>query len=76
MITTVTAFDCAAAGTVTTRFLGPDTIELNIEERQLVLTRSVTASGAQYVAQDTRFWNKGESALLEIDGTSHQCTRR
>ena len=68
-------FDCGAAGTASMRFLGPDTIELNIGDALHVLQHQPAASGAKYVNDQVLFWNKGDEALLEMTGQREACTR-
>lgn len=38
------------------------------DDRELLLTQDISASGARYSESDTVFWNKGDEALLELDG--------
>ena len=67
-------FSCGDAGLVATRFLGPETIELTLAGRSEILQREHSASGARYGDADLEFWNKGNEALLTVDGTQHSCT--
>ena len=38
------------------------------DDREYILTHDISASGARYSESDTVFWNKGDEALLELDG--------
>lgn len=68
-------FDCGDAGTATMRFLGPETIELNFVGETHILVRERSASGAKYATEGISFWNKGDEALLEVEGERVSCTR-
>ena len=41
-------FDCADAGLARVRFVGPDTIELLLNDESMILTSERAASGAKY----------------------------
>ena len=68
-----TEFDCGEAGIAVARFLGPETLEFTLGDRSGVLQRVRTASGARYVGDDLDFWNKGDEALLSVDGVQYDC---
>ena len=68
-------FDCADAGLAQVRFVGPDTIELLLDNESMILTLERSASGAKYVKGDLVFWNKGDEALLLIGESRHSCKR-
>jgi len=68
-------FDCASAGSVTIRFLGPETIELAHAGMANVLQLERSASGARYAGDGLLFWNKGEEAMFELDGETYPCRR-
>lgn len=70
-----TRFDCGSAGVVAIRFPGPDTIEAVRDDTRAVLTRERSASGARYRGNGIEFWNKGDEAMLEIDGDRVSCAR-
>jgi len=70
------AFDCGEAGVASMKFLGPETIELQVGGAIHVLPRAVSASGAQYAADSVTFWNKGGEAMLEVDGVRYSCVRQ
>lgn len=74
--TNVAYFNCNVAGEVGIRFLDPETIELSISERLVVLERSRSASGAHYVGEAITFWNKGTEALLTRDDKQYACRKR
>ncbi|MBW2939825.1 MliC family protein [Zhongshania aquimaris] len=66
-------FKCQDFGALEVRFLGPDRLQLFRSGEAEVLTRERSASGARYANADTRFWNKGDEALLTIDGRDFHC---
>ena len=68
-------FDCADAGLARVRFVGPDTVELLLNDESMILTSERSASGAKYVKGDLVFWNKGDEALLLIGESRHSCKR-
>ena len=68
-------FDCAAAGLVQIRFVGPETIELSLNDESMILSRERSASGAKYLNGDVVFWNKGSEALLWLGESRHSCNR-
>ncbi len=68
-------FHCAEFGTVTFRFLGPDTIELMAMDARYVLHQERAASGARYASESAEFWNKGNEALLTIGENRYNCER-
>lgn len=71
-----TTYQCDNRGKVTTRFLGPETIEITLAHRTLILQARRSASGAQYTGEDVTFWNKGDEALLIESGVKSHCTRQ
>jgi membrane-bound inhibitor of C-type lysozyme len=71
-----TTFECPDLGSFAIRFLGPETLELKLSGRTHVLERQRTASGARYVGDDIDFWNRGDEAMLTIDGREYRCTKR
>lgn len=69
-------FDCISNGgafSFTTR-TGPGEIALWLPpllgERYLVLGQIRSASGARYLGDGVMLWNKGDEALLDVDGTA------
>ena len=68
-------FDCADAGLAQVRFVGPDTIELLLNNESMILMLERSASGAKYVKGDVVFWNKGDEALLWVGESRHSCKR-
>ena len=68
-------FECGDAGPARVRFVGPETIELLMNDESLILVRERSASGAKYVADDIVFWNKGDEAMLETGAERFSCTR-
>ena len=55
------------------RFLGPETIELQAGDDRHILVQERSASGARYVAEGISFWNKGDEAMLELNGERRNC---
>ncbi|WP_417763339.1 META domain-containing protein [Shewanella sp.] len=51
-------FDCDTIGTISMKFLGPETIMLSNDKNSAVLLRSPSASGTLYVGQEMSFWNQ------------------
>jgi len=74
-MTTYHTFDCGDAGPVRMRFVGPETIELVVNDGALILTQERSASGAKYVGDDAVFWNKGEEAMLDVGDARYTCAR-
>ena len=68
-------FNCADVGLAKVRFVGPDTIELLVNDESMILPRERSASGAKYVKDDVVFWNKGDEALLSLGKSRHSCKR-
>lgn len=64
-------FDCEGA-IVSVVFLR-DRAVLALPERDLALEQAVSASGARYAGDGAVFWNKGDEATLELDGTTRSC---
>ncbi|MDO6567741.1 META domain-containing protein [Alteromonas sp. 1_MG-2023] len=69
------AFNCATAGSVVVRFLGPETIKLSENGNIHILQRARSASGARYIGMNTEFWNKGSSAILSLKNQSYTCSK-
>jgi heat shock protein HslJ len=70
------SFRCQAIGMASLRFLGPETIEVSTGKQVEVLHRKPTASGALYSGQYMQFWNKGNEAVLTLQGNSYNCTKK
>ena len=73
--TTKSMFQCAQLGSVTFRFLGPETIEVVVGKRMATLQRTPAASGTKYTSKDMMFWNQGSEALLSLDGVEYICKK-
>lgn len=73
--TTYHRFDCGDAGPVEFRFLGPDTIEVNVGATRYAMPHQRAASGARYEGDGAEFWNKGDEALLTIGDQRFECRR-
>lgn len=58
-------FQCGANDFISVRFVGPETVSLLMHGESFLLQRDASASGAQYVGDDIRFWNKGSVATLQ-----------
>lgn len=71
-----TSYQCGDRA-VSARFEG-DAVTLTLDGTEHALSRVEAASGAKYATADgtVMFWEHGENALLELDGTGLQdCTR-
>jgi len=68
-------FNCATAGKIVVRFLGPDTIKLSENGNIHILQHARSASGARYIGMNTEFWNKGSSAVLSLQNQSYSCSK-
>ncbi len=64
------AYDCDDLA-FTVRIEG-DTAQVLLPDRSVVLPRVPAASGAKYSDGATVFWNKGDAALLEVNGTTYR----
>ncbi|MDX1405722.1 MAG: MliC family protein [Woeseiaceae bacterium] len=72
----VTEFSCTNGPDLAVRFLGPETILMAVGERDFVLRRERTASGARYTGDGISFWNKGDEAMFIMPGGDYRCTKR
>lgn len=72
----VTKFSCSEGPDFMVRFLGPETVQISIADRNHILQRERTASGARYLGDGIDFWNKGAEASLEIGGQVYHCLRK
>jgi membrane-bound inhibitor of C-type lysozyme len=70
-----TGFSCAGGPDFEVRFLGPETVRLSIADRDNVLQRERTASGARYTGEGIVYWNKGDEAMLETPDGNYRCLR-
>ena len=68
-------FDCTGDSVAAIRFLGPETVELAFRGGQYILPRERAASGARYSTREVTFWNKGDSAMIEVNGVKYNCLR-
>lgn len=66
-------FECESFGSVSLRFLGPNTIGLNHGSGEQALSLQLAASGARYANDTVEFWNKGDEAMLTVDGVMRRC---
>ena len=56
-----------------TAYFGDDTVYLVLPDNRMVILPQVrAASGAKYTDGLTVFWNKGDQAFIELEGTSYQ----
>ena len=69
------SFTCEAGDVAAVRFLGPETIELKFRDKTYQLPRERSASGAKYSSEGVSFWNKGDSAMIDIGSTRYNCNR-
>lgn len=70
-----TLFHCGNGLVAQAIFVGSETLRLRLPGGDRVLQRERSASGARYTAEGLLFWNKGDEALLDIDGVAHHCSR-
>lgn len=68
-------FDCEGLGIVEARFVGPEDLELSVDDELWVVARVPSASGAKYADDDIEFWNKGGEAMLSLADVTHTCQR-
>jgi heat shock protein HslJ/membrane-bound inhibitor of C-type lysozyme len=68
-------FECSDGQGFAVRFAGPETVILTLPDGDHTLQRERTASGAKYSGGGISYWNKGDEALLEIDGVRQTCVR-
>lgn len=68
-------FDCEGLGIVEARFVGPENLELSVDDERWVVARVPSASGAKYADGDIEFWNKGGDAMLSLADVIHTCQR-
>jgi membrane-bound inhibitor of C-type lysozyme len=52
----------------------PATVLLVRGDQQATLPQAMSASGARYVGDDIEFWNKGDDATVEWQGTKLECS--
>lgn len=58
-------FQCGANDFISVRFVGPETMRLLMHGETFLLQRDRSASGAQYIGDDVRFWNQGSVATFQ-----------
>jgi heat shock protein HslJ len=73
---TPSVFDCEGKGAISYRFVGPETIELTVDDVTRVLNQEIAASGARYSGNGVEFWSKGSEALLTVGNERFTCKRR
>ena len=63
------SFHCPDGETVMAQFQLPEDQFVNVRfaGREMLLPHVISGSGARYSDGKTTFWNKGKSALVEID---------
>jgi membrane-bound inhibitor of C-type lysozyme len=52
----------------------PATVKLVRGAQTFTLPQAMSASGARYVGDDIEFWNKGNDAAVEWQGTKLECS--
>jgi membrane-bound inhibitor of C-type lysozyme len=52
----------------------PATVKLVRNGRTFTLPQAMSGSGARYVGDDIEFWNKGDDAMVEWQGTKLECS--
>lgn len=68
-------FDCGSSGIVDVRFVGPETLQFTRDGATMVLQRVRSGSGARYAGDQVEFFNKGDTAMLNLNGVSQNCSR-
>ena len=81
-ITDTTATESEAATVIEATFVCPDgtsipavfdnvagNVTITLPDGELTLPQVISASGARYSDDTTTFWNKGNEATIEVDGT-------
>jgi membrane-bound inhibitor of C-type lysozyme len=53
--------------------LDPATVLLVRNGQQFTLPQAMSASGARYLGNGIKFWNKGDDAMVEWQGTKLEC---
>lgn len=71
--TTTMPFKCDDISLIA-RF-GKESVEIMLPGRTLKLPQVVSGSGARYADGTTTFWNKGDTALFEMNGVSYKGCR-
>jgi len=72
---TVSRFDCDDAGIIEVRFVGPETLQLTRDGMTAILQHVRSGSGARYAGENIEFFNKGDEAMLYLDGEKTDCRR-
>jgi membrane-bound inhibitor of C-type lysozyme len=52
----------------------PHTAQLVRNGKTFTLPQAISGSGARYVGDDIEFWNKGDNAMVEWQGTKLECS--
>jgi len=69
-------FACQELGSIDFRFLGPETIELKTADERHILALDKSDSDAHYSGDDIKFWNRGDTAVLQVGASRYECRRR
>ena len=69
-------FACQESGRVDFRFLGPETIELKAADERYILALDKSDSDAHYSGDNIEFWNRGDTAVLQVGENRYECRRR
>lgn len=67
---------CEGAGVVSMRQVNAEVIELTIADKQPLLTRTRSASGARYAGKEIIFHHQRNEALLDYDNQRFGCQQR
>ncbi len=70
------SFACADGPTLTVRFDGQDSLQLDDGSVTLTLSRIRSASGARYAADGIEFWDSGAEATFTRADASYRCARQ
>jgi membrane-bound inhibitor of C-type lysozyme len=52
----------------------PATVHVVRGDEQFTLPQAISASGARYLGDDIEFWNKGNDAAVDWQGTKFECS--
>lgn len=72
----VAPYFCENLGPLEVEYYTDGRAILKLQNRQYVLNRTISASGARYEGEKIIFWEKGGRARLVIDGREHLCNSR
>lgn len=66
---TTATFQCPGGETIDAEFVGTEEVVVTLPDQEaMTLPQVESASGARYSDGTTTFWNKGDEAMVEVDG--------